>query len=35
MDVSMKTVMVLELYIFLRIFDTQLGAQGMEDICEL
>ena len=35
MDVSMQTTMVLEHHIFLRIFDTHLGVQGMEDIGEL
>jgi hypothetical protein len=35
LDVSMQTTMVLENHMSLRIFDTQLGAQGMEDICEL
>jgi hypothetical protein len=31
----MQTVVILEHQILLRIFDTQLGVQGMEDICEL
>jgi hypothetical protein len=31
----MNTLEVLEKNIFIIIFDTQLGAQGMEDICEL
>jgi hypothetical protein len=30
-----QTTAVLEHQMSLRIFDTQLGAQGMEDICEL
>ena len=35
LDVSMHTVMVLEHHMSLKIFDTQLSAQGMEDICEI
>ena len=35
MDVSMKTVMVLEHQISLKIFDTHIGAQGMKYICEI
>jgi hypothetical protein len=35
LDVSMKSTMILEQQMSLWIFDTQLGAQGMEDICEL
>jgi hypothetical protein len=31
----MHTTMVLENHMSLKIFDTQLGVQGMEDICEL
>jgi hypothetical protein len=31
----MKTIAILEHQMSLRIFDTQLGVQGMEDICEL
>jgi hypothetical protein len=31
----MQSAMVLEQQILLRIFDTHLGVQGMEDICEL
>jgi hypothetical protein len=34
-DVSMQITMILEHHMSLRIFDTQLGAQGMEDIGEL
>jgi len=34
-DVSMKTTMILEHHISLIIFDTNLGGQGMEDICKL
>jgi hypothetical protein len=33
--VSMQTAVILEHHMSLRIFDTQLGVQGMEDICEL
>jgi hypothetical protein len=32
MDVSMDIIMVLEHHMSLEIFDTHLGAQGMEDI---
>jgi hypothetical protein len=35
LDVSMHIVAILEHQKSLKIFDTQLGAQGMEDICEL
>jgi hypothetical protein len=35
MDVSMQTAAILEHQMSLRIFDTQHGAQGMEDISEL
>jgi hypothetical protein len=35
LDVSMQTVTILEHQMSLRIFDTHLGAQGMEYICEL
>ena len=35
MDVPMNNTMVLEHQMLLRIFDTQLGLQGMEYICEL
>jgi hypothetical protein len=31
----MQTVAVLEHQVSFRVFDTQLGVQGMEDICEL
>jgi hypothetical protein len=31
----MHTTVILENQMSLKIFDTQLGAQGMEDICEL
>jgi hypothetical protein len=31
----MQTTVILEHQMSLRIFDTQLGAQGMEYICEL
>jgi hypothetical protein len=33
--VYMNATAILEHQMFLRIFDTQLGVQGMEDICEL
>jgi hypothetical protein len=35
MDVFMQSTTILEHQMSLRIFDTQLGAQGMEDICEI
>jgi hypothetical protein len=35
LDVSMQTTAVLEQKISLKIFDTQLGAQGMEYIFEI
>jgi hypothetical protein len=35
LDLSMQTTMILENQMSLKIFDTHLGAQGMEDICEL
>jgi hypothetical protein len=35
LDVSMETIAVLEHHMSLKVFDTQLGAQGMEDIGEL
>jgi len=35
LDVSMQTVAILEHHMSLRIFDNPLGAQAMEDICEL
>ena len=34
-DVSMQSTMILEHQTSLWIFDTQLGAQGMENICEI
>jgi hypothetical protein len=35
LDVSMQSTKILEHHMSLKIFDTQLGTQGMEDICEL
>ena len=35
LDVSMQSTTVLEHQMSLQIFDTQLGVQGMEDICEI
>jgi hypothetical protein len=34
-NVSMHTIMVFENQMFLRVFDTQFGAQGMENIGEI
>jgi hypothetical protein len=35
MNVSMQSTVILEHQISLRIFNTHLGVQGMEDICEV